>query len=133
MATPRLLAHFPGLPPRSPSWSSAPAWSGRGSGRFGRGWPRYNPAMTTSRTPANPTVPAQLPASPFRDPWDGLTEDDGARIAAALAATHAASTRKVYEPGQGTRPRHRRIDILIDRYIRPAHALQTTSSRDLGL
>jgi len=29
--------------------------------------------------------------------------------------------------------RHRRIDILIDRYIRPVHALQTTSSRDLGL
>lgn len=29
--------------------------------------------------------------------------------------------------------RHRRIDILIDRYIRPVQALQTTSSRDLGL
>ncbi len=29
--------------------------------------------------------------------------------------------------------RHRRVDILIDRYIRPVHALQTTSSRDLGL
>lgn len=29
--------------------------------------------------------------------------------------------------------RHRRIDILIERYIRPVHALQTTSSRDLGL
>ncbi|CAN5141100.1 site-specific integrase [soil metagenome] len=29
--------------------------------------------------------------------------------------------------------RHRRIDVLIERYIRPAQALQTTSSRDLGL
>ncbi len=29
--------------------------------------------------------------------------------------------------------RHRRIDILIERYIRPVQALQTTSSRDLGL
>jgi integrase len=29
--------------------------------------------------------------------------------------------------------RHRRIDILIERYIRPAQAVQTTSSRDLGL
>jgi integrase len=29
--------------------------------------------------------------------------------------------------------RHRRIDTLIERYIRPAQALQTTSSRDLGL
>lgn len=29
--------------------------------------------------------------------------------------------------------RHRRIDILIDRYIRPAQALQATSSRYLGL
>jgi hypothetical protein len=29
--------------------------------------------------------------------------------------------------------RHHRIDILIERYIRPVHALQTTSSRDLGL
>lgn len=29
--------------------------------------------------------------------------------------------------------RHRRIDVLIERYIRPAQALATTSSRDLGL
>lgn len=29
--------------------------------------------------------------------------------------------------------RHRRVDILIDRYIRPVQALQTTSSKDLGL
>ncbi len=29
--------------------------------------------------------------------------------------------------------RHRRIDVLIERYIRPVQALQTTSSRDLGL
>jgi site-specific recombinase XerD len=29
--------------------------------------------------------------------------------------------------------RHRRIDILVERYIRPVQALQTTSSRDLGL
>lgn len=28
---------------------------------------------------------------------------------------------------------HKCIDVLIDRYIRPVHALQTTSSRDLGL
>lgn len=29
--------------------------------------------------------------------------------------------------------RHRRIDVLIERYIRPGQALATTSSRDLGL
>lgn len=29
--------------------------------------------------------------------------------------------------------RHRRIDVLVECYIRPAQALQTTSSRDLGL
>jgi len=29
--------------------------------------------------------------------------------------------------------RHRRLDVLIERYIRPAEALRTTSSRDLGL
>lgn len=29
--------------------------------------------------------------------------------------------------------RHRRIDGLIERYIRPMDALRTTSSRDLGL
>ncbi len=29
--------------------------------------------------------------------------------------------------------RHRRLDVLIERYIRPVQALQTTSSRDLGL
>jgi integrase len=29
--------------------------------------------------------------------------------------------------------RHRRIDVLIERYIRPIDALRTTSSRDLGL
>lgn len=29
--------------------------------------------------------------------------------------------------------RHRCIDVLVERYIRPVQALQTTSSRDLGL
>ena len=29
--------------------------------------------------------------------------------------------------------RHKRIDVLIERYIRPVDALNTTSSRDLGL
>jgi integrase len=29
--------------------------------------------------------------------------------------------------------RHRRIDVLVERYIRPVLALQTTSSKDLGL
>ncbi len=29
--------------------------------------------------------------------------------------------------------RHKRIDVLIERYIRPIEALRTTSSRDLGL
>ena len=29
--------------------------------------------------------------------------------------------------------RHRRVDTLIERYVRPAQAMQTTSSRDLGL
>lgn len=29
--------------------------------------------------------------------------------------------------------RHRRVDVLVERYIRPAQLLATTSSRDLGL
>jgi len=29
--------------------------------------------------------------------------------------------------------RHRSIDILINRYVRPVQGLQTTSGRDLGL
>src|SRR6266545_4966909 len=50
---------------------------------------RYNTAMTISLTPA----PGSAPATRSRD---YLTEDDAARIAAALAATHAENTRKVY-------------------------------------
>ena len=55
--------------------------------------------MTTSRTaliiPAQISIP-DLPAVPPTEPWAGLTEEDASRIAAALAATHAESTRKVY-------------------------------------
>lgn len=39
--------------------------------------------------------PTDLPSHPL-DRWAGLTEDDATRIAAALAATHADSTRQVY-------------------------------------
>jgi integrase len=56
--------------------------------------------MTTSRTALIESLAqisaTDLPANTPNDPWAGLTEDDATRIAAALAATHAASTRKVY-------------------------------------
>lgn len=35
--------------------------------------------------------------------------------------------------GVAAQTRHRRIDVLIARYIRPIQALGTSSSRDLGL
>jgi site-specific recombinase XerD len=60
----------------------------------------------------------------------------GARITAhSLRAGHATSAARA---GVGVdriaaQTRHRRIDILVERYIRPAQVLQTTSSRDLGL
>jgi hypothetical protein len=41
-------------------------------------------------------APSDLPTSTATDPWAGLTGEDANRIAAALAATHAASTRKAY-------------------------------------
>jgi hypothetical protein len=41
-------------------------------------------------------APTDLPASASVDPWAGLTGDDATRIAAALTATHAETTRKVY-------------------------------------
>lgn len=84
MATPRLLALFPG----SPVWPT----------RSCRGRPigsRYNPAMTLSPTNPNVFAPTDLPSHPL-DRRAGLTEDDATRIAAALAATHADSTRQVY-------------------------------------
>lgn len=52
--------------------------------------------MTTSRTTLTQISTTDLPANTPTDPWTGLTQDDATRIAAALAATHAASTRKVY-------------------------------------
>ncbi len=52
--------------------------------------------MTISLIPATPSVPPQVPAGTSGDPWAGLTETDESRIAAALAAIHAESTRKVY-------------------------------------
>jgi len=88
MATPRLLSLFIGSPARSGS---------RKRGRFGGGrGPRYNPAMTTSLTSLTDLAAINPPSVPSPDPWVGLTEDDATRIAAALAATHAESTRKVY-------------------------------------
>jgi hypothetical protein len=51
--------------------------------------------MPVSLTAATSALPAHLPACDPGDLWAGLTEDDATRIAAALAATHAASTRKV--------------------------------------
>jgi hypothetical protein len=53
----------------------------------------------------------------------------------SLRAGQPASTALA---GVGVQPiaaptRHRRIEVLIERYIRPIEALRTTSSRDLGL
>jgi len=52
--------------------------------------------MTTSRSALTQISTTDLPSITPTDPWTGLTEDDATRIAAALAATHAESTRKVY-------------------------------------
>lgn len=62
----------------------------------------------------------------------GLT---GRVTARSLRAGHAttAAIAGVGIDRIAAQTRHRRIDILIDRYIRPAQALHTTSSRQLGL
>jgi integrase len=96
MATPRLLALFTGLPPSPPAPAPARARSTRGNGHPARWWPLYNRAMTISPIPVTPSVATHLWGGASGDPWAGLTEDDAVRISAALAATHAASTRKVY-------------------------------------
>ena len=105
MATPHLLAHFTGAPVRTRSPRKGRPGAPGGQPHC----PRCNPAMTTSLT--TPThSPTDSPTDSLAevsttdlsaitataDPWAGLTEDDATRIAAALAATHAASTRKVY-------------------------------------
>ena len=51
--------------------------------------------MTLSPTDPNLLAPTEPPSRAL-DRWAGITEDDATRIAAALAAAHAASTRKVY-------------------------------------
>jgi len=53
----------------------------------------------------------------------------------SLRASHATSAALA---GVGVdriaaQTRHRRIDVLVERYIRPVQALQTNSSRDFGL
>lgn len=92
MATPRLLALFAGASPRNTAQSRPSRSRPRG--------PRYNPAMTLAPTALTdsqaPLSTPDFPATAATHPWAGLTEDDATRIAAALAATHAASTRKVY-------------------------------------
>lgn len=62
----------------------------------------------------------------------GLT---GRITAHSLRAGHAttAAMAGVGIDRLAAQTRHRRIDILIDRYIRPAQALHATSSRHLGL
>lgn len=53
----------------------------------------------------------------------------------SLRAGHATSVAQagISVERIAAQTRHRRIDVLIERYIRPIHALQITSSRDLGL
>lgn len=84
-----------------------------GGGGWLRAWPRYNLSMTNTAatTPNSPGpaasgppgfVPAAraVPGSAFDAahgrPGAGLTEQDATRIAAAIAANHAESTRAVY-------------------------------------
>lgn len=57
---------------------------------------RYNPAMTLS-SPILDHLPAlDTPADTPADTWDHLTDDDARRVAAAMAASHAETTRKAY-------------------------------------
>lgn len=53
----------------------------------------------------------------------------------SLRAGHATSAALAGVPAEriAAQTRHRRVDVLIERYIRPIDALRTTSSRDLGL
>jgi integrase len=53
----------------------------------------------------------------------------------SLRAGHATSAALAGVPVEriAAQTRHRRLDVLIERYIRPVQALHTTSSRDLGL
>ncbi len=56
-------------------------------------------------------------------------------IAHSLRAGHAtsAAVAGVALDRIAAQTRHRRLSTLIERYIRPAQALEYTSSRDLGL
>jgi integrase len=60
--------------------------------------------------------------------------DDPRITGHTLRAGHATAAASAGVPIDwiAARTRHRRIAILIERYIRPARALATTSSRDLG-
>lgn len=53
----------------------------------------------------------------------------------SLRAGHATSAALAGDGVEriAAQTRHRRIDVLIERYIRPIEALRTTSSRHLGL
>lgn len=99
------------------------------------------------------TAPGRLFTSlrPGAHPMRGVTGDALARmlrqraqqagIPAAwvtghsLRAGHATSAALAGVPAEriAAQTRHRRVDVLIERYIRPIDALRTTSSRDLGL
>jgi integrase len=61
--------------------------------------------------------------------------DDPRITGHSLRAGHATTAARAGVPIAriAAQTRHRRIAVLIERYIRPAQALATTSSRDLGL
>jgi len=97
---------------------------------------------------AGPVFTSMRPGAPALTPISGTAASnvvkDRARAAGlpaelitghSLRAGHATSAALA---GVGVdriaaQTRHRRLDVLIERYIRPVQALQTTSSQDLGL
>jgi integrase len=95
------------------------------------------PLFTSTRQPeATPgPISGTTVSSIVKDRAAGVGLSAGHITAHSLRAGHATSAALagVSVDRIAAQTRHRRIDVLIARYIRPAQVLQTTSSRDLGL
>jgi integrase len=68
--------------------------------------------------------------------WSCAAGLDATRITGhSLRAGHATTAARAGVPLEriAAQTRHKRIATLLERYIRPAQAMQRTSSRDLGL
>jgi len=90
------------------------------------------PSWPRSPSPASSTGPGGLLLTIGRC----KTDRDGAGQLVAVAHGQHAATAALAGAGLAriaAQTRHRGLSVLLDRYIRPAQALQVTTSRDLGL